>query len=209
MERKERRGRGPTIRLARLEDAIGIAAIYRPVVEGTSISFELEPPGAVEMARRIDATLATHPWLVCASGEEVWGYAYATPFRARPAYAWTVETSVYVGPDRRRCGVGRGLAVALLEVLRLQGFRRAIAGIALPNPASVALHESLGYQSVGVFDEVGRKHEAWHAVGFWDLALVSTAEAPAATRSVADVQGTGPWRDALAKGEAALRRDDG
>ena len=151
-------------------DAATCAAIYAPHVSDGVASFELEPPSVEEMARRIEAA---HVWLVHEAG----GYAYATRHRERAAYRFTVETSVYVAEAAQGRGVGRALYDALLEEVARRGFRVALAGITLPNPASVALHESLGFEPVGVFREVGFKFGAWHDVGWWQRGL---AEGPAA-----------------------------
>ena len=129
------------IRLGRDRDAQAIAAIYRPFVETTAISFEDVAPGPDEMARRIMETAASYPWLVCEIGGHVVGYAYAAQHRVRAAYQWSVDTSVYVSKQYWRFGIGRGLYISLFRILAAQGFFNAFAGIALPNPASVALHE--------------------------------------------------------------------
>jgi len=97
------------IRLAHDRDAEDVAAIYRPFVETTAVSFETVPPDRDEMARRIAETITFYPWLVCVFDRQVAGYAYATRHRVRAAYQWSVDTSVYVGERHRRCGVGRGL----------------------------------------------------------------------------------------------------
>jgi phosphinothricin acetyltransferase len=159
------------IRRATPDDAAGVAAIYAPIVLDSAISFELEPPSATEMGRRIHATVETLPWLVCHEGDEPLGYAYASTHRARAAYRWSVEVSVYVAGHQRGRGVGAGLYEALLALLELQGFHRALAGITLPNPASVALHEHVGFTAVGVYREVGFKRGAWHDVGWWERPL--------------------------------------
>lgn len=165
-----------TIRNADPErDAAACAAIYAPSVEASATSFEERAPDAAEMAARIVAYSATHPWLVAEDGGEVVGYAYACPFQARPAYRWSAGVSVYVAADRVGRGLGRALYTELLDRLRRQGFRNACAGITLPNPASVGLHESLGFE-VGVNRGVGWKHGAWRDVGWWQLRL---APAPA------------------------------
>ncbi len=140
-----------TLALAEPRHLPAILAIYTPVVEHTAVSFELAPPMLDELAARVERTLAVAPWLVCEDGGEVLGYAYATSFRAPPAYRWAVETTVYVGERHKRRGVGRGLYTALIAILRAQGFRMAIGGIALPNEGSVRLHEALGFQPVGRF----------------------------------------------------------
>ena len=171
---------GIRVRVAEPDDAVGVAAVYAPVVTGTAISFEIDPPGPEEMRRRIEDTLVRFPWIVAidASGV-VTGYAYAHPFGVRAGYAWSVETSIYVAADVRGRGVGSRLYAALLPLLRAQGFRRAIAGIALPNPASVALHERQGFIAGGVLPRVGWKFGAWHDVGRWSLDLDPDAPDPA------------------------------
>ena len=137
------------LRLVNEDDAAAIAEIYRPIVESTPISFEIEPPDEHEIQRRILETRRKYPWLVCDNRGRVVGYAYATQHRLRVAYQWSVDTSVYVHPDFRRCGIGRALYTSLLQILAAQGYFNAYAGITLPNPGSVGLHESLGFQPVG------------------------------------------------------------
>ncbi len=158
-------------------DAAACAAIYAPYVEGP-ISFEERAPDAAELAVRIGAHGSTHAWLVAERDGEVVGYAYACPHRQRTAYRWSVDVSVYVAPGHVGDGVGRALYRALFERLRAQGFRMAFAGITLPNPASVALHESLGFARVGTMREVGWKAGAWRDVGWWQLELIPAAAEP-------------------------------
>jgi phosphinothricin acetyltransferase len=157
-------------------DAGACAAIYAPFVEGSAVSFEEVAPDAGEMAARIAASQATHPWLVAVSGGEVAGYAYACPHRARPAYRWSADVSVYVAESCRRAGVGRALYAELLERLRGQGFQVACAGITLPNEASVRLHESFGFEPVGVYRGIGWKAGAWRDVGWWQLRLATMGQ---------------------------------
>ena len=160
------------IRPVRDEDIPGMLEIYRPIVESTSISFELEPPTVDEMAQRIAATQETdNHWLVAKAGRDVAGYAYSSPYRGRAAYRHSRETTVYVAEERRNEGIASSLMSALLEQLSASGVHLAIAGITLPNPASVALHESLGYTHVGTFSEAGHKFGRWHDVGFWQRLL--------------------------------------
>ena len=159
------------IRVARVEDAAEILAIYAPVVKTTAISFEVDPPSLATMQQRITAILQTHPWLVYEHQEHICGYAYASRHRERAAYQWSADVTVYVHPEWRRRGVGHALYTSLLAVLRLQGFFNAYAGITLPNPASVGVHESVGFRPLGVYREVGYKLGAWHDVGWWSLAL--------------------------------------
>jgi L-amino acid N-acyltransferase YncA len=159
------------IRMAAPEDAGQIAEIYAPAVTGAVVSFEMEPPGAAEMARRVTDTLVMYPWLVAERGGEVLGYARAGQYKERAAYRWSVETSVYIRATAHRTGLGRALYVALFDLLVMQGFFMAYAGVTLPNPGSVGLHESLGYTLVGVYRTAGYKFGAWHDVGWWQRPL--------------------------------------
>lgn len=160
-----------TIRPVSLGDAEALAAIYAPYVRDTVISFEETPPTAAEFAQRIEAVTRTYPYLVFEEDEAPIGYAYAAPFAERAAYRWSVAVAVYVGPGAQRRGIGRRLYGALLPILARQGFRAAYAGIALPNPASVGLHEAMGFALVAAFPEIGFKRGAWLDVGWWRLAL--------------------------------------
>jgi len=193
------------IRLATTADAPGAQAIYAPVVRETAISFELEPPTVEEMRRRIVKTLERWPWLVCERHGEVLGYVYAGPHRTRPAYQWSVDVSVYVHASARRSGVGRALYRSLLSLLTLQGFCQAYAGITLPNPASVGLHESLGFTPVRVYRGVGYKLGAWHDVGWWQLTLQAHVSPPAAPRDLGAVCESPAWHAALTTGVSLLR----
>jgi len=152
-------------------DGAACAAIYAPNVEASPISFEEVAPDAAEMSARIERTAATHPWLVAERGGEAIGYAYACPHRERPAYRWAVDVSVYIATDSRGEGHGRRLYSELFERLRRLGYRTACAGITLPNPASVALHERLGFLPVGTFRAIGWKAGAWRDIGWWQLEL--------------------------------------
>jgi L-amino acid N-acyltransferase YncA len=200
----------PVIRLAEphnpaRDDAAQIQAIYGPIVRDTPISFELEVPTVDEMRGRIEKTLARFPWLVLDLDGRVAGYAYASTYRTRPAYQWSVEVSAYVHPSHRRCGVGRGLYTALIELLRAQGCYNAYAGIALPNPGSVALHESVGFKPLGVYRAVGYKLDAWHDVGWWSLTIQPHLDHPAPPQPIQALTGSGAWEAALAAGLSQLR----
>lgn len=168
----------PKLRFATVTDAAGIAAIYGPIVRETAISFEVEPPDAAEIERRIESTTRFYPWLVCDGGGVVAGYAYASQHRARAAYQWCADVSVYIHADYHRRGLGRALYATLLDTLRAQRFCRAYAGITLPNGASVALHEAVGFRPLGVYHAVGFKLGRWHDVGWWELDLVPAGRDP-------------------------------
>lgn len=155
------------IRRALPSDAEHIIAIYLPIVEETNISFEIDTPSCEEISRRISTTLETHEWLVAFDKDSIAGYAYASQYRPRQAYRYSVETTVYVHERCRGQGVGKVLYEALFSSLGTLGFRSAYAGIALPNPASIALHKAVGFEPIGVFQDAGFKFEKWHDVSWW------------------------------------------
>ncbi len=189
-----------SIRLATHADAAQVADIYRPIVAGTAISFELAPPAPAEMEQRIRGVLGFAPWLVCEEGGSLAGYAYASRHRERAAYRWCVDVSVYVRDGRRRGGLGRALYGSLFALLRLQGFCAAHAGVTLPNPASVGLHESLGFLPVGVYRKVGFKDGAWHDVGWWQLELRERRGEPPPVLSMDELRRHPGFEGALAAG---------
>jgi phosphinothricin acetyltransferase len=188
------------VRMASSADGAEVAAVYRPWVERTAISFELEPPSTEEMSRRIASALAYAPWLVCEIGGRVRGYAYASRHRERAAYQWSVDAGIYVHEEERRRGIGRLLYGSLFALLRLQGFVAAHAGITLPNAASVGLHEALGFRRIGVYPAVGYKLGAWHDVGWWQLRLLETPDQPSPPLSLAAARALPGWDEALAGG---------
>ena len=168
----------PIVRPADPTDAAGCLEIYAPFVRETPVSFETEVPTSEDFARRIAETLMVYPWLVAETGGAIAAYAYACPHRERPAYKWSVEVSAYVADGCRRRGVGRALYLELLDVLKRQGYANAYAGIALPNAESVAFHESMGFEPVGVNKKVGFKLGRWHDVGWWWLRLTDGSVPP-------------------------------
>jgi phosphinothricin acetyltransferase len=151
-------------------DGAACAAIYAPSVEATPISFELVPPDAAEFGARIAKYSKRHQFLVAEEAGEVIGYAYACQWAERPAYRWSVETSIYIDGAHQGKGIGRVLYAELFDRLRAQRFRIAVAGITLPNPASIRLHESLGFEPIGALRDIGWK-DGWHDVGYWQLYL--------------------------------------
>ena len=189
------------IRLVTEQDAAAIHAIYAPVVRDTPISFEWEPPPVEEMRQRIVRTLAALPWLVYEHNGGLLGYVYAGKHRERTAYQWSVDVSVYIDAAARRMGVGRALYTSLFAALTLQGFYNVYAGATLPNPASVALHEGIGFKRVGVYHAVGYKFGAWHDVVWWERALqTKPATSPPLPLSLEQVIPTPAWQAALAVG---------
>ncbi len=165
------------IRAASERDAEACAAIYAPYVTDTAITFEAEPPSVEEMAGRIAVASHSHAWLVCEDREQVVGYAYGAVFHRRAAYRWACEVSVYLEPGRRRTGAGRALYEALFSRLAARGFRTAMAGMTLPNEASVGLHRAMGFEPVGTYRRIGFKHGAWHDVA-WTQRVLAVGEDP-------------------------------
>lgn len=159
-------------------DGAACAAVYAPYVLDTPISFEEEPPNAAELARRIELTSARYPWLVAEEDGTMGGYAYATEHRSRAAYRWAAEVTVYIAPQHQRRGLGRALYRALLDLLVRQGVQVAVAGITLPNDASVGLHEACGFKPVGVYERIGWKAGRWWDVGWWELELIERGDRP-------------------------------
>lgn len=151
----------PLIRAATVGDAAACAAIYAPFVRDTVVSFEESPPDEAEMAARIVQRGRTHGWLVATSADRVLGFAYAGLYREREAWQWVCETTIYLDPAAAGRGLGRRLYAALFEILADRGYRVAIASIALPNPASIALHQSLGFTQRGLSPAVGFKLGSW------------------------------------------------
>lgn len=191
-----------TLRLATPSDGAACAAIYRPYVERTGITFELVPPTADELASRIERVLARTPWLVAEVDGVVRGYAYGSRHRERAAYDWTVETTVYVDDAFARRGIGRACMTALLEVLRLQGFHLAVAGITPPNDGSVGLHRALGFERIGEYPAIGFKLGRWHAVCWYALELGPRPDEPPPIRPISTLAGTPELDRALAAGLA-------
>jgi L-amino acid N-acyltransferase YncA len=168
------------IRLATTADAAAIAAIYGPYCTDSRISFEEIAPDAREMARRIEGEKpGYHPWFVAEADGAMLGYAASSPFRTRPAYRWSVETGLYLAPDAQGQGLGRALLERLIALLERQGYVAVIGAIALPNPASVALHEKLGFSHVGAYRGTGFKQGEWLDVGLWQRDLAPRSAKPA------------------------------
>jgi L-amino acid N-acyltransferase YncA len=166
----------PSIRLAVSDDAGAIASIYRPYVEDSRISFEETAPGAEEMGARMQSVV--HPWLVMEVDGAIGGYVASSPYHRRPAYRWTVETGIYLSREVQGRGLGRTLLSAMLDLLTRQGFVTAIGAIALPNDASVALHEKLGFTRSGTYECVGYKLGQWTSVSLWQRDLAPRSAMP-------------------------------
>jgi L-amino acid N-acyltransferase YncA len=167
------------IRLARDDDAAGLAEVYRPYVEDSRISFEEQAPDAAEIARRVAGERpGFHPWLVAEEDGRILGFASSSPFRTRPAYRWSVETGIYLAAEACGRGLGKSLLSALTKLLERQGYVAAIGAIALPNDASVHLHETLGFVHAGTYRATGFKMGRWIDVGLWQKDLAPRTPEP-------------------------------
>jgi phosphinothricin acetyltransferase len=179
------------LRLATPNDAQAVRNIYGPVVEETPISFETSAPSVAEVVRRIRETLVRYPWLVWDEAG-VSAYAYASRHHERAGYDWSVDVTVYVEPRAWRRGLGRILYRALLELLTAQNFAMAYAGITLPNPPSVGLHEKMGFRPVGIYQSAGYKLGAWRDVGWWQRPLAAPQDPPAPPIALPEILARSP-----------------
>ena len=167
------------IRIAAANDAENILGIYSPYIANTSFTFETEVPSVETFKERINTYLVNWPWLICEMDGTLAGYAYGAKYRERTAYQWCVEVSVYIHDDHQRSGIARALYMALIEILKRQGFRNVYAVINLPNDKSVAFHESCGFVYFATYMNVGYKLGKWKNVGWWQLLLNEYTDEPA------------------------------
>ncbi len=192
------------IRVVEPDDAPGILAIYAPYCESSYVSFEVVAPSVEQMQERINHISPQYPWLVGEIDGQVAGYVYASQHRVRAAYRWSVDVAVYVAVAHQRRGMGGALYRTLFSILRQQGHFKAFAGISLPNPASVALHERVGFRQAGVFRGVGFKTGRWLDVGWWQLDLQPEQDNPPDPKPFGAVGNGVAVSDALAEGRRLL-----
>ena len=165
-----------SVRPASPQDAAACVAIYRPYVEHTAISWEIEVPTVDEMASRIAGLRATHEWLILERGDQIIGFAYGQPLKRLATFQWSAETGIYVDVDHHRAGGGRELYTRLLPRLTQRGYRQAFAGITQPNEASNCFHRSFGFEDAGLYRRAAWKHDRWHDVAWMQLDLVDNVE---------------------------------
>jgi L-amino acid N-acyltransferase YncA len=164
------------VRPGSAQDAGACLAIYRPYVQNTAISWEIDVPTADEMAARIGGLRATHDWLVLERDDQIIGFAYGQPLKRLAAFQWSAETGIYVDVHHHRAGGGRELYTQLLRRLTERGYRQAFAGITQPNEASNGFHRSFGFQDAGFYRRVAWKHDSWHDVAWMQLNLLGSAD---------------------------------
>ncbi|MEO5947980.1 MAG: N-acetyltransferase family protein [Chitinophagaceae bacterium] len=170
----------PSIRLAKPADSKSILDIYAPYIQNTSLTFEIEVPSIQSFAKRIETYMHNWPWLVCEVNGVVTGYAYASRYRERTAYQWSVECSVYIHDDFQKAGIGNALYMALFEILKRQSYNNVYAVINLPNDKSVVFHEKCGFKYFATFEKVGYKLGQWKNVGWWRLIVNDFIDDPPA-----------------------------
>lgn len=191
-------------RLATPADAEQILDIYAPFCDHTAVSFELQAPSLPEMQQRIQQITAQLPWIVC-EGPRIVGYVYASPHRKYAAYSWNVESSIYIHPHYHRLGIGRALYTTLFRLLRLQGYFRVYAGITVPNPSSVSLHQSLGFQPIGIYRNTGYKFGRWLDVEWWELSLQPEGTEPRSPQLMTELGESSVVQEMLQSGAALLK----
>lgn len=157
------------IRKVELDDAAQIAEVYNYYIQNTHQTFETEPLSADEMRERIQEIIEKYPYVVAEDEEGIWGYAYATQFKLRQAYAYSAEVSIYVKNAAKQKGIGTLLYEKLFDELAETNIHAMVAGISLPNDASVKFHEKLGFTKVAHFRQIGYKLGRWVDVGYWEL----------------------------------------
>ena len=187
-------------RFATSADSEQIAEIYRPIVTDTAISFEFEPPNAAEMTERIHKKLEQYPWLVCTVDDVIAGYVYAGRLRGRAAYQWSTEVTAYVHAAYRGRQIASALYETLFDLLVLQGYCMAFAGVVVPNPASVRLHERVGFKQIGVYHHIGYKHGQWHDVSWWERQLQPLASPPVELQPIQAIASSAAVQAALESG---------
>lgn len=185
------------IRLAIEDDNVSLLKIYGEFIRNTAVTFEVEVPSVSEFGKRITDVLEKLPWLVCEINGENVGYAYASKHRERAAYQWSVDVTVYINPKFHRMYIATALYTALIELLKIQGYYSAYAGIALPNIKSEGFHESFGFKPVGVFHNVGYKFDEWRDVKWLELTILEHSKNPATPKSINEIKDTQEFIDVI------------
>jgi len=159
------------IRTATVEDAEPVLDIYNYYIQHSVATFDEQPLSLQQMRQNLFNTLKNYPWLVCIDDDVLTGYAYATAWKGRCFYHYSLESTVYVREGYTGCGYGLALYQQLIAEIERRGFHSVVAGISLPNDASVVMHEKLGFEKVARFRQIGRKFDQWLDVGYWQLIL--------------------------------------
>jgi len=193
-----------SIRLITADDAEGALAVYAPYVLNTAITFEYEVPTLEEYSKRIESYTAEFPWLVCEQGNSIVGYAYAGKHRARSAYQWSPESTIYLSEHVHGKGIARALYEALFAILTLQGYYNVYAGVLVPNEKSEGMHRALGFEEIGTFKKVGYKHGKWHDTKWFQLHLAEHELHPALPKTIHEVVNTPEFESILQRANLAV-----
>lgn len=185
------------IRLATENDSDSLLKIYSEFIKNTYITFEVDVPSALEFDKRIKNVLEKFPWLVCEINGENAGYAYASKHKERAAYQWSVDVTVYVNPEYHKRHIATALYTALMELLKVQGYYNAYAGVALPNIKSEGFHEAFGFKPVGVFHNTGYKLDEWRDVKWYELTILEHSKKPATTKTINEIKDTEEFRNII------------
>ena len=197
----------PTLRLAKPEDCAGILEIYGPFIKDTATSFESEIPTVEEFWERVQKVLEESPWLVCEWDGIIAGYAYASAHRSRAAYQWTRELSVYIHPDFRKKSIAQALYTATIEILKMQGYCNILAGITMPNEASLRFHQQFGFKTLGIYEKVGYKFGEWQDTHWLQLFIGDPEKSAPALSPLDAVKHTKAFEQALQAGISLIKSE--
>lgn len=192
------------IRLANKSDIVSLLHIYAPYVTDTVITFEYEVPTISEFEKRLSNIQKKYPWLVCEINDNIVGYAYASDFREREAYDWSVDFSVYINPQYHRKNIGKALYFSLSELLKLQGYCNIYAGVTIPNIKSESLHESFGFTPIGIYQNVGYKFGSWHDVRWYALKIKEHIQSPIKPITFDKINNTTEFKAIIEKAEQMI-----
>lgn len=193
------------IRLATIDDSASILRIYTPFITDTIITFEYTVPSITEFKERMAHIQASYPWLVCEINNIIAGYAYASRFREREAYKWSVDFAIYIDPEYQGKNIGKALYYALSEALKLQGYYNAYAGVTIPNVKSEGLHEAFGFHSIGTYHNVGYKFGGWHDVRWYEINLKEHQKSPEIPKSIDAICNTEEFITIIDKAERMIK----
>lgn len=193
------------IRLANEADSASILEVYAPFITDTIITFEYDVPTVMEFGKRITNITRKYPWLVCEVNGNIIGYAYASKFNERAAYDWSVDFSVYIKPEYHRKNIGKALYFALFELLKMQGYYNAYAGVTLPNIKSEGHHQAFGFKPVGIYRNVGYKFGSWHDVKWFELKIQEYSQTPVTPKSINEINNTSEFNTIIQKAEQMIK----
>lgn len=195
------------IRLAAEADSASILQVYTPYITDTVITFESKVPTITEFNERMANIQRKYPWLVCEINNYIVGYAYASCYSEREAYDWSADFSIYLHPQYQRKNIGKALYFALIEILKLQGYYNAYAAVTIPNHKSEGLHESFGFKTIGVYQNIGYKFDRWHDVKWYGLNLKEHNQSPAPIKSIDEIGETNEFKTIIEKAEQMIKID--